>query len=87
MADQDEDDLIWIREGFLEVTETFPWLIVHGHTALDHPEHFGNRIDLDGGAGYGRRLWAAVFEGTDCWLLDQGKRLPLLPNAGRDAAQ
>jgi len=87
LADQDEDDLIWIRAGFLDHGDPFPWLVVHGHTALDHPEHFGNRVDLDGGAGYGRRLWAAVFEGDDCWLLDNGTRVPLVPVTGRDAAQ
>ena len=31
-------------------------MVVHGHTALDAPAHFGNRINLDGGAGYGRPL-------------------------------
>lgn len=76
---QDEDDLIWIREGFLDYTGTYPWLIVHGHTALEHPTHFGNRIDLDGGAGYGRPLHAAVFEGTEAWVLTDQGRTPLVP--------
>ncbi|MFC3119174.1 hypothetical protein ACFOHS_17150 [Jhaorihella thermophila] len=37
---------------------------MHGHTALDYPRHFGNRIDLDGGAGYGRPVRPAVLEGA-----------------------
>ncbi|WP_425044357.1 metallophosphoesterase [Primorskyibacter sp. S87] len=71
---QTEDDLIWIRDPFLRHAGTHPWLVVHGHTALEHPRHFGNRIDLDGGAGYGRPLHPAVFEDGKCWLLgDQGR--------------
>lgn len=78
---QDPDDLMWIRAGFLDHRDPHPWLVVHGHTALDHPAHFGNRIDLDGGAGFGRPLWPAVFEGRDCWLLDDTGRVPLTPAA------
>ena len=48
-------------------------------TALDQPQHFGNRIDLDGGAGYGRPLRPAVFEGTDAWILTADGRVPLVP--------
>jgi serine/threonine protein phosphatase 1 len=76
---QDPADLIWIRAGFLDHGAPHPWLVVHGHTALEHPAHFGNRIDLDGGAGYGRPLWPAVFEGGACWLLGGTGRIPLRP--------
>lgn len=79
LADQVEDDLIWIRDTFLTFTDPHPWLVVHGHTALDHPQHFGNRIDLDGGAGYGRMIHPAVFEGRDCFLLTDAGRVPLWP--------
>ncbi|WP_300033155.1 metallophosphoesterase family protein [uncultured Roseobacter sp.] len=76
---QVEDDLLWIRQPFLEHRKSFGPLIVHGHTALDHPEHAGNRINLDGGAGYFRPLHAAVFEGRDCWLLSDDGRVLLTP--------
>ncbi len=76
---QDPEDLIWIRDDFLKNTEEFGKLIVHGHTALDHPQHHGNRVNLDGGAGYGRPLVPAVFEGRDCWLLTDNGRTPLKP--------
>ncbi|MEP3332015.1 metallophosphoesterase family protein [Sedimentitalea sp.] len=79
LQDQVEDDFVWIRDPFLKYTEPHPWLVVHGHTALDFPQHFGNRIDLDGGAGYGRPIVPAVFEGTDCWLLSKGGRVRLTP--------
>ncbi|MEY8828613.1 metallophosphoesterase [Sedimentitalea sp. XS_ASV28] len=79
LQDQAEDDLIWIRDPFLKNTDSHPWLVVHGHTALDFPLHFGNRVDLDGGAGYGRPIIPAVFEGRDCWLLSKGGRVRLTP--------
>lgn len=50
LCDQTEDDLVWIRVGFLDDNRDHGKLIVHGHTALEAPRHFGNRIDLDGGA-------------------------------------
>ncbi|MBJ6372101.1 metallophosphoesterase [Sedimentitalea arenosa] len=79
LAEQSEDDLLWIRKPFLEFTGRHPWLVVHGHTALEMPHHFGNRVDLDGGAGHGRQLHPAVFEGRDCWLLTEGGRIRLAP--------
>lgn len=79
LEDQVEDDLIWIREPFLNYTDPHPWLVVHGHTALEYPQHFGNRIDLDGGAGYGRPIHPVVFEGRDCWLLSERGRVKLEP--------
>lgn len=74
---QDPADLMWIRDGFLDHEAPHPWLVVHGHTALEMPTHFGNRIDLDGGAAYGRPLWPAVFEGCDAWLLTETGRIAL----------
>ena len=34
---QDTQDLIWIREPFLSDTREHGKLVVHGHTALEHP--------------------------------------------------
>ncbi len=77
LAQQEGDDLMWIRQEFHAHTAPHPWLIVHGHTPLDAPTHFGNRIDLDAGAGWGRALWPAVFEGRTCWLLAETGRQAL----------
>lgn len=76
---QDPDDMIWIRDEFLDFKAPHPWLVVHGHTHVAEPVHHGNRINLDTGAGYGHALTAAVFEGTTCWVLDAGGRRPLTP--------
>ena len=79
LTDQVEDDLIWIRDIFLVDPRDYGRLIVHGHTALEAPQHFGNRIDLDGGAGFGRPLIPAVFEGAKSWLLTGLGRVPFTP--------
>ncbi len=77
LSQQQENDLLWIRAAFLDHVEPHPWTVVHGHTALDYPQHHGNRVNLDGGAGYGRPIYPAVFEGTDCWLLNANGRTAL----------
>lgn len=77
LAQQTEDALTWIREPFLSHRDPFDWLVVHGHTALPAPRHHGNRVNLDGGAGYGRPLTAAAFEGTEVFLLGAQGRTPL----------
>ncbi|MBQ4825550.1 serine/threonine protein phosphatase [Leisingera sp. HS039] len=79
LARQKENDLVWIRQPFHDHTGTHPKLIVHGHTPVDCPSHYGNRINLDSGAGYGRPLSAAVFEGRNCWQLTENGRQPLTP--------
>lgn len=79
LADQDPHDLMWIREPFLSDRRDHGKLIVHGHTPEDQPAHYGNRVDLDGGAGWGRALHVAVFEGREASLLTETGRVPLRP--------
>jgi serine/threonine protein phosphatase 1 len=76
---QDETDLVWIRAGFLDDPRDHGALIVHGHTALDAPEHYGNRLNLDSAAAYGGPLTAVVIEGRRAWLLTDEGRQELLP--------
>lgn len=79
LAEQDPEDLLWIRGDWLTDPREHGPLVVHGHTALDHPQNHGNRVNLDGGAGYGRTLHPAVFEGRDVWVLTEGGRVALTP--------
>jgi serine/threonine protein phosphatase 1 len=79
LEDQQEQDLVWIRQEFHRATEPHPFLIVHGHTVVDQPTHYGNRVNLDAGAAFGRPLSVAVFEGQECWLLEPNGRVPLTP--------
>lgn len=80
VEDQAENDLIWIRDGWLDDPRDHGEMVVHGHTALDHPRHEGNRINLDGGAGYRRPLMPAVFDGNDWHLLTDAGRELLWPS-------
>ncbi|WP_299600891.1 metallophosphoesterase family protein [uncultured Tateyamaria sp.] len=79
LTDQTEEDLLWIRQEFHNSDTNHPKLIVHGHTPVDTATHYGNRINLDTGAGYGRPLTAAVFEEDTAWLLTDTGRLLLKP--------
>lgn len=76
---QDPTDLMWIRDEFLVDTRDHGCIVVHGHTPVDDAQNCGNRVNLDTGAGFGRRLTAAVFEGRNCWELVNEDRKPLLP--------
>ncbi|WP_299770390.1 metallophosphoesterase family protein [uncultured Tateyamaria sp.] len=77
IKDQAEEDLLWIRQEFHGHTDPHPKLIVHGHTPVDAATHYGNRVNLDTGAGYGSPLTAAVFEGGAVWRLTSAGRQPL----------
>jgi len=79
IAQQAEDDLVWIRKGFLEDTRDFGALIVHGHTALDAPMHYGNRVNIDSSAAYGGPLTAVVLEGREVFNLTAAGRIAVLP--------
>ena len=79
MAAQAETDLVWIRAGFLEVTTPHEALIVHGHTAIDTPAHYGNRLNTDSSAAYGGPLSAVVIEGEQAFNLTRKGRVPLTP--------
>ncbi len=76
---QDPTDMMWIRDDFLFDTRDHGLLIVHGHTPVEDPQNCGNRVNLDTGAGFGRPLTAAVFEGRECWILTDAGRQALPP--------
>ncbi|MEI6335071.1 MAG: metallophosphoesterase family protein [Methylococcaceae bacterium] len=66
---QRAEDLLWIREEFLNSELFHGKVIVHGHTVTDQPEIRHNRIALDTGAYATGRLICAVFEGAGCQFL------------------
>ncbi|TNF10754.1 MAG: serine/threonine protein phosphatase [Rhodobacteraceae bacterium] len=77
LEDQVEDDLLWIRKPFLTDPRDHGALVVHGHTNIEAATHYGNRLNLDSGAGYGRPLSTVVIEGRDAWLLTPEGRAEL----------
>lgn len=69
LEDQVEDDLVWIRGPFLDYQGDWGKFVVHGHTALERPEAYPNRLNVDGGAGYGRALYPVLLAGRGAYLV------------------
>lgn len=63
LAEQREQDLLWIRDEFLTSTVNFGRVVVHGHTPANAPEIRQNRIGIDTGAYMTGALTAVVLEG------------------------
>ncbi len=68
LARQTEEDLLWIREEFLDWRGSFlpeqPGMaVVHGHTPSPNRRSSGHRIGIDTGAVKGGALTCAVLEG------------------------
>lgn len=80
MNEQSENDLLWIRNGFLDYTKPHEALIVHGHTAVKVPTHYGNRVNIDTGVAYGGRLSVIVIDDGAVFWLTGGGRIPLIPD-------
>jgi serine/threonine protein phosphatase 1 len=59
---QSIDDLLWIREEFLDSDVMFEKMIIHGHTPHEWPEVRPNRINIDTGAFASGRLTCLVLE-------------------------
>jgi serine/threonine protein phosphatase 1 len=79
LSQQTEEDLVWIRGEFHNYDGPHPKLIVHGHTPVRAATHYGNRINLDSGGGYGQPCSVAVFEDGHCYQLTGGGRMLLEP--------
>jgi serine/threonine protein phosphatase 1 len=50
LRQQREEDLLWIRDEFLQCEENFGKFVVHGHTPVAKPDIRANRINIDTGA-------------------------------------
>ena len=73
LADQQADDLLWIREEFIHSRVNHEHIIVHGHTISDEVEFLSNRIGIDTGAYQSGLLTALVLEGQEQRLLQTGR--------------
>jgi serine/threonine protein phosphatase 1 len=62
LQQQREEDLLWIRERFLDSNADFGKVVVHGHTPVEEPEILPNRINIDTGAFMTGRLTCVVLE-------------------------
>ena len=66
LDDQDEEDLLWIREPFLGSPYDHGCVVVHGHTPVEAPDVRFNRINIDTGAVWSDCLTALVMH-ADQW--------------------
>ena len=69
LEQQDDHDLMWVRNAFIESDTDHGWRVVHGHTIRDRPQVRPNRIGIDTGAWHSGVLTAAVIEGGDVRFL------------------
>ena len=65
LEQQEEQDLLWIREECLLSDAEFGKIVVPGHTITTRPDVQRNRIGIDTGAFASGTLTCLVLEGTD----------------------
>jgi serine/threonine protein phosphatase 1 len=66
---QAADDLLWIREEFLNSAADFSKIVVHGHSIREAPEIRRNRIGIDTGAFASGTLTCLVLHGEEVGFL------------------
>jgi len=72
LEDQTDQDLLWIRDDFLNCTSAHEKVVVHGHTPIPVPVRLHNRIGVDTGAYATGILSCAVLEDTECRFIQAG---------------
>lgn len=72
LPDQAKQDLIWIRDEFLESHRWHGKVIVHGHTPVERPEFLPHRINIDTGAYLTGNLTCLRLDGTSQTVLEGG---------------
>lgn len=69
LLEQEDHDLLYIREAFFEASRRLDRWVVHGHTPVDHPRIDGRRLGIDTGAFKSGRLTAVRIAGKQGRLL------------------
>jgi serine/threonine protein phosphatase 1 len=67
--DQKPEDLMWIRDEFLDSKQDHGKINVHGHTVSEAPEQKDNRIGIDTGAYASNRLTCLILEGDQRYFM------------------
>lgn len=65
LNEQDDEDLMWIREPFLSQGPGQPLIVIHGHTPKNTPDLGPGRIGIDTGAYYTGRLTVLKIHGDE----------------------
>jgi len=66
---QQPSDLCWIRREFLDSEGDFGKVVVHGHSPVEEPDVWPNRINVDTGAYATGNLTAVVLEDNNVGFL------------------
>jgi serine/threonine protein phosphatase 1 len=69
LSNQRPEDMLWIRDEFIEAKEPFEKIIVHGHTVTATAELLANRIGIDTGAYASGILTCLVLQGDQQRLI------------------
>lgn len=69
LAEQRDEDLLWIRDEFLLCEDEYEKIIVHGHTPVGAADVRFNRINIDTGAYATGRLTCLAIEGDSLLVL------------------
>ncbi|GGE48720.1 metallophosphoesterase [Agaricicola taiwanensis] len=69
MHRQTAEDILTIREPFLTELNSFGTFVVHGHTPVEKPEIWPNRMNIDTRAVESGLLTCAVIEGSEVRFL------------------
>lgn len=63
LTKQDPEDLLWIRDTFIQSDYDFGRIVVFGHTPFHEPLVRSNKIGIDTGAVYGNKLTCLELPG------------------------
>ncbi len=75
LVDQDEEDLLWIREEFFSRPHALPYTVVFGHTPTREARiELPYRIGLDTGLVYGNKLSCLDVDGQRLVQVARGAR-------------
>ena len=69
MQQQRDEDLLWIRDEFLQSEEDFGKFVVHGHTPVQAPDIRTNRINIDTGAFATGRLTLLTIQADQMFAI------------------
>lgn len=71
---QSTDDLLWIRDDFLDSHDDHDWKIVHGHTIRERAQAHPHRISVDTGAYATGVLSCVILEDDQVRFLDTSRQ-------------
>ena len=82
LAQQTDQDQMWIRKRFLESTVDHGAVVVHGHSVVPQPEVHPNRIAIDTGAYASGVLTCLVLDGHQRSFLQTVSARPDVADSG-----